>query len=68
MSNAKPDKTLVTAQDVNDYLWDLFCKKRYCRIENDFHFDLITNRLQPTHASGEGPCLQRVPFGCGLRF
>ena len=38
MSNAKPDKTLVTAQDVNDYLWDLFCKKRYCRIENDFHF------------------------------
>jgi hypothetical protein len=38
MSNAKPDKTLVTAQDFTDYLWDLFCKKRYCRIENDFHF------------------------------
>jgi len=38
MSNAKPDKTLVTAQDVTDYLWGLFCKKRYCRVENEFHF------------------------------
>ena len=36
--SAKPDKTLVTAQDVIEYLWSLLYKKRSCRIENDFQF------------------------------
>jgi hypothetical protein len=36
--SAKPDRTLITAQNVIEYLWDLLCKKRYCRIENDFQF------------------------------
>jgi hypothetical protein len=35
--STKPERTLATAQDVLEYLWVLLCKKRYYRIENDFH-------------------------------
>ncbi len=36
--SAAPEKTLTTVEDVTEYLQSLLWRKRFARIENDFHF------------------------------